>query len=196
MSARKAIARDQSKLLGYLIWVSLIKSNVIVLIEALEWLDATIAAFLGAYHGSIGSQHEPRHFGTMELDLRLELLPEQDLVSNIQIHRIHLPGLREDFHLFWKASNLEDVSDAIRSADVPLYMAPTSGSYDLSLYEVCSHLRINHISHTNPKTLFSVFADVSATAYRCCVAQTNAPSTRYTRMTTELAIWLLDFFVN
>lgn len=176
--------------------MSLINSNVSILTNALDWLDATIAAFLGSYHGSIGSQCEPEHYGTMEVDLRLELPSEQILVSNSQIHRVQLSGMRKDFRFFWEVSNLDDVLDAILSTDVPLCMAPKSGLYNLSSYEVCSRLRINHISRTDPKTLFSNFADVSAPAYRCWVAQTNAPSIRRTRMTTELVTWWLDFSVN
>lgn len=138
VSARQAIARDQSKLLGYLIWVSLINSNVSILTNALDWLDATIAAFFGICHGSIGSQCEPEHFGTVDVDLRLELPSEQNLVPNSQIHRVRLPRLRKDFRFFLEASDLDDVLDAILSTDVPLCMAPKSGLYNLSSYEVCS----------------------------------------------------------
>lgn len=116
--------------------MSLSKSNTIILTKALEQLDATIAAFLGGYYQSIGTQYEPEDFGTMQVDLRLEPPVEQDFMSNSQIHRVQLPGLREDFHLLWESSNLDAALDAILSVDVPLCMAPKSGLYDLSSYEV------------------------------------------------------------
>ena len=111
----------------------------------------------------------------MQVDLRLEPPSEHDIMSDNQIHRVQLPAMRDDFHFVWESSNLDGVLDAILSTDVPLCMAPKCGSYDLSAYEVGSRLWFNRISHTDPEILFSVFVDVSAPAYRCCVAQTPAP---------------------
>ena len=183
---RLAIAKAQSKPLSYLKWVSQIKTTVFILTKALEWLDATTAAFIGCYHVPIESQHGHEPFGTMQVDLRLQPPSEHDVVSDNQIHRVQLPAMREDFHFVWESSNLDGVLDAILSVDVPLCMAPKRGSYDLSVYEVGSPLSFGHFSHTDPEILFSVFVDVSAPAYHCCVAQTPAPSTGRTRMTIEL----------
>ena len=135
-----AIAKAQLKLLGYLKWVSQIKITVFILTKALEWLDATTAAFIGCYHVSIESQNGPGRFGTMQVDLKLQPPSEHDVVSDNQIHRVQLPVMREDFHFVWESSNLDGVLDAILSADVPLCMAPKRGSYDLSIYEVGSPL--------------------------------------------------------
>ena len=143
--------------------------------KTLEWLDATVTAFIECYHVSVESQHEPGPFGTMQVDLRLEPPSDHDVVSDNQIHRFQLPAMREDLHFVWESSNLGGVLDAILSADVPLCMAPKCGSYDLSVYEVGSRLWFDHISHTDPEILFSVFVDVSVPAYRCCVARTPSP---------------------
>ena len=172
---RLAIAKAQSKLLSYFKWVSQIKTTVFILTKALEWLDATITAFIGCYHVSIDSQNELGPFGNMQVDLRLEPPSEHDVVSDNQMYRVQLPAMREDFHFVWESSNLDGVLDAILSADVPLCMAPKCGSYDLSVYEVGSRLRFGNISHADPEILLSVFVDVSAPAYRCCVAQMPAP---------------------
>ena len=137
---RLAIAKAQSKPLSYLKWVSQFKNTVFVLTKALEWLDATITAFIGCYHMSILSQYGPGHFGTMQVDLRLQPPSEYDVVTDNQIYRVQLPAMREDFHFIWESSSLDGVLDAILSADVPLCMAPKRGSYDLSVYEVGSRL--------------------------------------------------------
>ena len=135
-----------------------------MLTNALESLDARIAAFLGSYHDAA------KHFGTMQVDLRSD---EQDVLSNSQTYRIQLPELREDFYFLWDSSNLGGVLDAMLPADVPLCLAPKPGLYDLSSYEVCSQLQINLLTLTGKP--FSVFADVSVPAYHCCVGPTNAP---------------------
>ena len=194
--AKAAIAKDQSKLLGYLKPVSLIENSVILLTTVLEWLDVVAAVFIGSFQGYQGCQLEPGLFGTMQAQFKLEPASENDVVSDSQIHRVQLPALREDLRFIWETSNLDGVLDTILSADIPLCMAPKCGMYDLSVYEVRPHLLIHDISHTDPKTIFSVFVGVSAPAYRCCVAQTKAPWTRRTRMTTELCTWLSDFSVN
>ena len=183
---RLAIAKAQSKLLSYLKWVSQTKITVFLLTTALEWLDATITAFIECYQVSIESQHGPGPFGTMQVDLRLQPPFEHDVVSDNQIHRVQLPAMREDFLFVWESSNLDGVMDAILSADAPLCMAPKRGSYDLSVYEVGSRRLFGHFSHTDPEIFFSVFVDVFAPACRCCVAQTPALSTGHIRMTIEL----------
>lgn len=75
----------------------------------------------------------------MQVDWRLEPSSGHEILSDKQIHRLQLLGLRDDFRFFWKSSNLDGVLDAIFPADVTLCIAPEPGLYDLSLYEVCSH---------------------------------------------------------
>ena len=76
----------------------------------------------------------------MQVDLTLKPPFETEIVSDSQTHRLQLPGLRDDFGFLWESSNYDGVLDAILPADVPLQMACKSGLYDLSLYEVCSHV--------------------------------------------------------
>ncbi|CAD6591070.1 MAG: hypothetical protein ASARMPRED_005171 [Alectoria sarmentosa] len=102
----------------------------------LEYFDATTAALLERHYQSIGLHHESGRFGPMQVDLRLEPLSEQEIVSDGQTHCLQLPGLREDFRFLWEPSSLDGVLDAILPTDVPLCIASKPGLYDLSLYEL------------------------------------------------------------
>lgn len=151
----------------------------------LDWLDATKNALLESSYQSIGLHLQPQHFGIFQVKLMLKPSSEQEFVSDSPTYNLQSPGLRDDSGSLCESSILESVLDAALLADIPLCMAPKSSLYDMSLYEVCSRLRIDNLSHTDPKTLFSVFADVSAPVYRYCAALTKAPWTRRIRMTTE-----------
>ena len=111
--------------------------------QALERLDGVIAALLGSYFQSVRFPFEPDHLGNMQVDLKFKPPFDEDSVSNLQTYHIQLPVLAEDFHFLGKSSNLAVALDAVLSADVNLCMAPKPGLYDLSLYEVCSRLRID-----------------------------------------------------
>ena len=105
----------------------------------LERIDTMIATLLRYYYQSEGFHLDPQLLGTMQVDLSLEPPSEQDILSNSQTHRLQLPALQDDFNIIWDSSNLDDVLDTLLLADVPLCIAPKSGLYDLSSYEVCSH---------------------------------------------------------
>ena len=111
--------------------------------KALERLDVMIAARLGSYYQSVGSSFEPDHLGNMQVDLRFKPPFDEDSVLNSQTYLIQLPALAEDFQFLGESSDLAGVLDAVLSADVHLCMAPKSGLYDLSSYEVCSRLRFD-----------------------------------------------------
>ena len=108
--------------------------------KALERLDVTIALLLGSYYQSVCSTLEPENLGNLQVDLKFEPPFDQDSVSNSWAYHVQLPALAEDFHYLWGSSNFAGVLDAFLSANVHLCMAPKPGLYDLSLYEVCSHL--------------------------------------------------------
>ena len=99
-----------------------------------------IAALLRSYYQSVYSTIESEHLGNFRVDLRLRPPFDQDSVSNSQAYQIQLPALAEGFHFLGDSSNFSGVLDATLSADANLCMAPKTGLYDLSLYEVCSHL--------------------------------------------------------
>ena len=122
----------------------MIKSS---LTKAVEWFDTTLAALYARYYQSTGFRPDSESLGPMQVDLRPEPPSGQEIVSDRQTCRLQLSGLREDF--LWVSSKLDGVLDNILPADVPLCIAPKSGLYDLSSYEVCS--LTNYASHTDAK---------------------------------------------
>ena len=133
----------------------------------LEWLDATKSALLESNYQSIWLHLESQPFGTLQVKLTLKPSSEHDFVYDGPTY-IQFPGLWDDSRFLCEFSILESVLDESLLADIPLCMAPKSSLYDLSLYEVYSRLQTDHLPHTDPKTLFSVLADVSAPAYHRC----------------------------
>ena len=105
----------------------------------IEWFDATAAALLARHYQLIDFHFESESLGPMQVDLRLEPSSDQEIVSDRQTYSLQIPGLRDDFYFLAESSSLDGALDAILPADVPLCIAPKSGLYDLSLYEVCSH---------------------------------------------------------
>ena len=119
-----------------------------------EWFDATLAALHARYYQSKGFQPDTENFGPMHVDLRFEPLSEQESVSDGQTHRLQLSGLRDNF--LCVSSTFDGVLDTILAADVPLCIAPKSGLYDLSSYEVCSHLRVPLLTLTRNRSSASL----------------------------------------
>lgn len=134
--------------------MSVIESIRSYLTQALEWFDATLAALHARYYQSKEFQPDTESFGPMQVDLRFEPPSEQEIVSDGQTHRLQLSGLRDNF--LCVSSTFDGALDTILAADVPLCIAPRSGLYDLSAYEVCSHLRISFLTLTRNCSLASL----------------------------------------
>lgn len=101
----------------------------------LERFDATLAALHARYYKYMYFHPEGEKFEAMQVDIRSEFSFDQNMVSDSQTHRLQLPGLGGDFRSLWKSSNIDGILDGILPADVPLYIAPKPGLYDLTLYE-------------------------------------------------------------
>lgn len=92
----------------------------------------------------------------MQVDLTFEPPSQKEIVSDSQTHRLQIPGLRDDFRFLWESSSYDGVLDGVLPADVPLYMASKSRLYDLSLYEVGSHLRLYLLKLTQKYSVASL----------------------------------------
>lgn len=99
---------------------------------------------------------EGEKFEAMQVDIRSEFSFDQNMVSDSQTHRLQLPGLGGDFRSLWKSSNIDGILDGILPADVPLYIAPKPGLYDLTLYEVCSRSPLTFLALTRKLSVASL----------------------------------------